>query len=1035
MSKELGPKSTPEYPIDEYTLQLYRICQTSYFTQQLKEDSRAIINADGLDVIFKRDKDILGLDAFGFPNCIGVKILRHPDQELRDTKYPNPDIDHALYQGAQVAKLSPRRLAQWEAFYKYLDEHNLLSKIGPRVRHASGLREATELNIESYLTRWGVLNSNYQTQFRQMGISRIGPQGQLDYAFIRSNNNIHPISLHHILQPLPEALGTPVLGEYVVKGPVMVPGFVLRRAGETKRETYERAKAIKDELIRSQGRRFTRDIMVPILSGGQLSLFEKMGLFSELASKSATDLSAEALIRFLYLGNDTLHPGSLAKLGLSLPGEDKVFGADIVFYRKNPTNPTGYEYTLVDGFLSAQWRANRLHFVPTNQVGGVIILPDNIDPQKGKENAERVIRDFRRRTQIGGANIAVVTPALFKIIQEKQSPFGTQEIIASIADPSFYGGVQENGNRLQLHVYQSNPQIGGNKILFRSGDKLFINDWGTDFDGSTSKALRALTAKPPSALGIFRQLETGEIPMVPGVYDSEYLIQSMREVNSLSKQSSDSVAGFIMADLALRAKTDDEVHFKMQKVLGRDKTDQIMVLGIEGAAGRWGGINFTLKSVFPTHAHVDHIGNVPLLDAEAPIIASAETIAHILAVAAKAGSWQQKSTAVSMITDFKRGKPYELKPREMIPVYKSGNTVVVKDDLTVTFYLTNHSITGSAMVGLSKNNQGVLLNTGDIRMDENGMTQKALSQASGKYPTIIIETTNPDDGNNHDKITEPQVRDNLITLLKDKKRTPGLIVAIIPPNQLERLHNLHIACEQSNKAMIISPEHAEIVQQMRASFQVAPNDSDGFQFWLPEIGQDAGLWLKPHTDLKQFQNDLVYKAKSGTLGMFDSSRLSILNQNDYVLVLSPFELLINNLSTINFPRTPAFIHSSPYPHKIDQQSIVRENWRWIGSRDAQIHADFALERGYFKSKVNPIGLHASGHASFGQMFEIIKVLCADDYRGKTLILMHGQHPKSYADALIQKMGTAVKDLRIISRMPRYDPKDPKNTHFVLRLET
>lgn len=977
---------------------LTEVAQSELISRQLKRENAKwqINSSNGLDLAFvDKSGSSIRIDAFGRSDCIGVILVETSSE-------PRNNHEGAVY-------LTPEDVAMWRTFYAAAGVNFAAS--GPRLLHSSGLRRAEPEEIT------GNIDTLSRVLIKEEAELTLAPQLPYDLVFVSGSGIPTSIPIYNIRARIPSHEG--LLNEQVFNMPKPVTGFVLRRAYETKREAYDRAEALS----------MATGTTVPVITGGQLSLWTKLG-FTKLPNNIAGsgDVTVHDVIRFLYLGEDTLHPGPLGRMRLSLPGLGSEFGLDIVFFKRGPS---GHYYTTIDNLLSPDLSAlkrGKVMFTSLNNVGGLIIFPDSTEVDTMKEIGRTAQNDFYYRRWGPMMNVLYLTETCFRKWVEQGSPFYSEEAeIEGLSKPQKHYGHGVQSAHYYLHIYQHRPQIGGNKILISEtgqngeGVALYVNDWGESFEVDPP-GLRSLTARPPTALGLVREFQTGKLPMIPGLYDAEYLLASA--INSPVRSGADDpVSRFLLAELSRRVPED-----KLQEVLGPETSQIIRNRGKRISREIWGSERKVhLISIHPTHAHVDHIGNIALLDGDAPIIASAETIAHLTAISARTTSWRGDLTAIYKLTEEKDGRSYQRQYRTMVPLYHNPDFSRPSDTMEVEIYQTGHSIP-SSFVGYthSPTQTPLALMLGDVRIDRFGLTQNAVSALSDKYPVLIVESTN-EGSKVSEEVTEEMVKASFRRILSDPVQSPGLAIVVIPPNQMERLTSLLEIADEIGRKVVLGPRHAEVVYQLRSMRETCPPETVGFRQALPEVGKEILLWSRPMTQRRTFENILIAKANTnGGSGIMDVERLGREDHSKWILVISPYDLLIHHLP-IAFKKPPTVLYSSPFPYSQDSKYTVAANYHWALGHHGRFFADFKV---FGNSRVVPdlsARLHASGHAPFNQMVDEVIIPLLGNFAGKTLVIVHGEHPLNYAQALRRRLGLdRPSSLTIVDSIKRYRPDELKS---------
>jgi mRNA degradation ribonuclease J1/J2 len=327
------------------------------------------------------------------------------------------------------------------------------------------------------------------------------------------------------------------------------------------------------------------------------------------------------------------------------------------------------------------------------------------------------------------------------------------------------------------------------------------------------------------------------------------------------------------------------------------------------------------------------------------------------------------------------------------------------------------------------------LYTGDYKPGPR--TDRTIEALAGRCPIIIMETTKMDDKS----VTEGVVRATMYRIIKD--RPNDAIIVVAPPNHLERLETIYEIAEATGRHVALSPAHAEVTTQLRAEREkLQPLGVDGFDFFLPEIGQDAALWWRALTSPRIYQKELNLLASAGQLGVVDRARLSE-EKDKWIVVVSPFAKLRHDFGGAYLQDRVTALHASYYTYERHAKYMVGENLRWINEQNGQYYMDFEVAGvgGRTKRVVhrdeagNVAALHATGHVNFEESVQTLDALMGGNYKGKTVILIHGETPVVYERKLRERLGLdRTSDLNVISRISRYDPKNPlKKPGFSFRL--
>ena len=1027
--------------------------QTELVREILKENEATWVAnpSDGrvLDVAFKPKRakrgEFAGVPIFQRANCVGVVFCEEGEREDAWNKlHEDKQLSTLVNNGAEVVVMTPGEFTSWQEFYDQVVNDGVLTKVGERALNFSGLRRLTPKEHEMLLAdAGGFFTGEVEDWLKQMKVKEVVVEGlgQIDVAFLDRRGERMVVPVSHVR--VGEMQGE-ILVEKVISEQVWVPGVIMRREGENKREAYQRANNLKKYYKNRFGEEHR--VEFPVISPGQLSLWRKLGIGRPLeASLPRVGLTAEEVIRFLYLGESNVNPGELVGMNLSMPGGGGEFsGLDVVFYRRDEHG--NRQFVAVDGLMGLSLQEKKLGrdgLEGLGNVKGMVIVPDEWSARQMHEHTKFILKDFNYRTRGAGGFMLYLTPGLFAQWQAKGSAFLGEngENGKSLERKVEYGIGFQGVDEISLRVIRLKPEIGNQKsavVETKNGDSIWhLIDWGSSFAGS--RALQEITAQEPTAIGIRRSLEVGALPMVPGIYDVEHILASLLDNPKVGYASTgDAVTSFLRSEL-VRWSSFDEV----ARVAGRKVAEGVFKYGVKDEGYWYKGKQQVVGSVSGTHGHVDHIGMMAYMRRYSKFFGSAETIRHELARGAK-GTWRNRSDRTTLVTQPKDGSAYQVVHREMQPINWTGQEVSLSSNLTARFYFVDHSIGGTTMVGVHEadSGRGLMLYTADLKPGE--QTSKAVELAAGKYEVVMMECTNIEDGFKPSTgVTEETVRDTLWKLAKQSGN--DTLVAVIPPNHMRRLETIMEIADGLGRTVAIDPSIAEVVEQLRVEKEmVAPLGADGFAEYLPKLGEEVALWWPPVTVPKTYRKILAEKAERGVLGIVDSERMS--RQGSKLLVVTtPYKLLRHEFGGVSFRHGLDVFYMSFYPYQDSAKYRLGENLSWVnmvdkeqirGSNGARVYMDFnTYGQGgrvdpftpNYKVRGKEQGLHASGHATFEQLVEI-----ASGLGGKTNVLVHGDKPVNFATGLQKKLGKKVK---IISRLNRYNPAKPiSSPGFKMRLD-
>lgn len=992
----------------------------------------------GLEMVFVKQTEFVGLNIFGLHNVIGLKIVDRNDEfgEVR-SRLLNSDRELAYMvrrQQANVAILTREEFFNWCQYYDQVESIGLVDSLGKRAYGFSGLERMTAEKLrEAKMLLEKIVGENF-SYLNGCGVAKVREVEGLDLAFLDGNGRLCSVPLSWIKQIKRRGQ----LGEETIEGQVKVVGVMYPHEGESKREFEERCLALENDYYK----RYKTQIRVARGSLGQINLWRKLGFGSpRLSSYPEAGITPGDVWRYLYYGTkgNNLEPGPLAFVpGLSQPGVGDEFffqGIDLVFLRRRGSG--AQEYAPIDGLAAMDPHTvgrGSLGLVPLDNVVGIKIVPDSWSWEQIKNDPEikRRIADAIYNMGIPGAHILFLNEDLLRLWKERGTPFYGQTngvFKGDLQRAISYGrGLEANRRDLIYRQFRPGPEIGGDKkaITIRSsdtGDEVdVISDLGLSF-GATPEGFNGIGKGPGTADGLMSLLRSGIIPMRPGWIAKEYILQTVYNRDVRGRENAfwaitnpkavekDYVAQFCIGELYVRY-PHDQLRAKLPEKLCKAIIEQgpkYVKIWREDAQRE-------VAAICPTHGHADHDALMAYVTEKAPIVAGAELLAYWKAKTMKTPTWRGRMTNVTLLSEPKEGSAYQIQPREMFPYYYSGKPVRVTEGVILWPYVCDHSLV-SRMQCFEMNfnhSKTVLYNSGDWRMDRGGKTLRALEGSAKHKPDVIVMETTNMGGNEKpgESLTEEDVRDTYSELVKQSGNAAVIVVA--PMNNLQRMYSLLEVAEQRGRRLAISPAHAEVERQLMAARELAPVGADGFDWVLPyDIGEgNLTVWQKPMTAPRRHQDDMFYIAASGSLGVLDAERLNEEGEK-WIVVVSQYDILPYQFDRIYFPHGVDLLYSAPFLYNWQARTLAGANYGrnsdWIKQVGARVFMDMEIDgqgAGRVVSKrFDPkMILHVSGHPTPRQVVEGLDILIGPDRQ---------------------------KGVEIIDNMRRYNPADPLRSGFAL----
>lgn len=374
-----------------------------------------------------------------------------------------------------------------------------------------------------------------------------------------------------------------------------------------------------------------------------------------------------------------------------------------------------------------------------------------------------------------------------------------------------------------------------------------------------------------------------------------------------------------------------------------------------------------IKAILLSHAHMDHFGNIGLLNPQYPVIVSPSTLMLLKGMLDCSGSMLGSDVAYYSLKHQKKdGRLLETErnrdigrnfictkdvSEEFIDFFKArvkkratfeeGNITLLKDyplEFEITGYDMDHSIFGATAYLIS--GETTIAYTGDFRLhgSKGKYSERFISEAKN-VPVLIIEGTRTV----KEDISESEdiVYENCRRIAEISK---GLIIADFTARNFERLETFQKIAEKVGRSLVIPSKDGYLLNALeKADGKNRIKDLCIFRGLKSTRRNWESLLLqdKPHihnVDPKEISNE----------------------PEKYILCFSFFDM--KNLLDIK-PHAGTYIYSSSEAFEEESEfDFVRLN-NWLKYFNFKIYGfDIVDEEG----KEKPIftkGFHASGHAS------------------------------------------------------------------------
>lgn len=425
------------------------------------------------------------------------------------------------------------------------------------------------------------------------------------------------------------------------------------------------------------------------------------------------------------------------------------------------------------------------------------------------------------------------------------------------------------------------------------------------------------------------------------------------------------------------------------------------------------GLRPKVNAVFLSHAHIDHTGDVGLLDLRIPVYASAMT-----AVIAKAmqdcggtpGFWSEVaytsprglSNAHPLALTALRGSPclhrqfylvdkpenfdginrfwqqhFGSKVLEGKPLIKSTGSI---GDLRFEAMPVDHSIFGATSYAFDANGLR-LVYTGDFRLHgmDHEISKRFIAWLKQQQPhVLIVEGTNM--GSQKSMISEETVLFN--TLEAVKQAAGRLVIADFGPRNIERLSSfLKIAAETSRQLVITAKDAFMLYAMKMADSQIPDVLTDPHLLIFAEIMASPRLWERDFIQPK-------FRAK------YINATTINQNQSDYILAFSFWD--IKHLLDV-MPKGGIYIYSTSEAFTEEQRIDIWRLSNWLECFDIKPVGFRMAHKGQSlgDSQVEFVeGFHSSGHISQEELIEFI-----EEIRPQKVIPVHTEHPELFKEKL------------------------------------
>lgn len=424
-----------------------------------------------------------------------------------------------------------------------------------------------------------------------------------------------------------------------------------------------------------------------------------------------------------------------------------------------------------------------------------------------------------------------------------------------------------------------------------------------------------------------------------------------------------------------------------------------------------------VNAVLLSHAHMDHCGNISLLNPDIPIVASPISISILKALrdigSSRMGSeiaYYSPKKAIDKNGFILKANSKEFVGRTFVcttefpetlenfittlpgqetkenqsgdeasPEKKKANRkkqliagqLQPLNKLELPFqieaYEVDHSIFGSNAYILR--GESTLAYTGDFRLHGKKASKTKEFISSAKDASIlIIEGTRVERADIHD--SEETVFQNCLQAVDS---TEKLVVADFSARNFERFETFARVAEKTSRQLVVTAKDIYMLHGIECA--------DGLCRF-----EEALIYDEPHANPSSWESKVV---KSDWADKYVNNKSISKNPGNYILCFSFFDL--KHLLDIQ-PQGGTYIYSSSEAFSEEQEFDFRRLWKWLTFFNFKIYGfELNLNAGELQPSFMR-GFHVSGHASKSELEQVIDAINPDH-----IIPVHTINPQWFKD--------------------------------------
>ncbi len=412
-----------------------------------------------------------------------------------------------------------------------------------------------------------------------------------------------------------------------------------------------------------------------------------------------------------------------------------------------------------------------------------------------------------------------------------------------------------------------------------------------------------------------------------------------------------------------------------------------------------------VDAVFISHAHLDHCGNVGLLDSAFPLYASGMTAVITKAIQDCGRSSFEREIAYASPREVTKGDT------RLVAAVRgaicSGRLVRIVDEDTdlarlnsfwaqtfsskkidcvalsladtmignINFraFPVDHSIFGATAYAF-ETPAGWVAYSGDLRLHgtRGDLTQKFVDELAKLRPRVLlIEGTNISEGKS---ATEDEVHGSCLRAVREARGK--LIIADFGPRNVERLEIFLRIAQEVGRKLLVTAKDAFLLYAMHLADTAVPDVLDE---------PNLGIFDEIKGTMNKWEKDFIradYEEK------YISAQEIAQSQESYILAFGFFDL--KHLLDV-MPDGGIYIYSTSEAFSEEMEIDVRRLKNWLDFFKIEpigFNVNKASELEFIK------GYHASGHISGSELVDVIKTI-----KPEILIPVHTEKPELFTEKL------------------------------------